>query len=106
MYDQLVTTILKTNPSVQVATSSLTTQKNYAHRKWIKEFNARLRDLCKDMNLFFVDNDNIQLSHLAANDGLHLSKSGTILLARNYVSCLTAVFNQDFHVTSSQWRKR
>ncbi len=106
MYDQLVTTILKANPSVQIAASSLTTQKNYAHRKWIKEFNARLRDLCYDRNLFFVDNDNIELSHLAANDGLHLSKSGTILLARNYVSCLMTVFNQDFHVTSSQWRKR
>lgn len=106
MYDHLVSTILNVSPEIHIAVSSLTPQTNTGHMHWITEFNARLKELCTSWELSFIDNANISKSKLAA-DGLHLNKSGTISLAKNFILFINhKPSNQDFHVSQFPWKMK
>ena len=102
----LVSVILSVDSTISIGFSSLTTQRHYSHRIWIREFNARIKDMCRDNKLTFIDNSNIELKHLA-RDGLHL-RSGIPVLAKNFISfihdyCLSN--SQDFQKLSLHWKK-
>jgi len=83
------------SPSTHVMISSLIVQKNVGHSIWISEFNARLYDLCVTYGYMYIDNRNIDITHLAEEDGLHLNQQGTVILAQNFIS---AIRNMDFYV--------
>ena len=51
------------------------------------ELNDILERRCKGRNFVFIKNNNISLSHLK-NDGVHLGKFGTELMANNYLDVL------------------
>ena len=104
LYKLLTTAMRKVNPSVKIIASSLTVQLKYASHFWIKEFNARLRDLCTTNRWSYVDNDNIRKSNLA-RDGLHLSRTGTSLLAKNFISQIKMLADQDFQKRSNKLQK-
>ena len=87
---KLIDIISNTDPNCTIAVSSLTTQRDDGRSAWIKEFNARLYDSCIKFNWNYINNDNITSNHLAV-DGLHLRRSGTTLLAKNYISFLQFV---------------
>ena len=98
----MISNILSVTISLQIAVSSLTAQRNVGHSFWIKEFNARLKDLCTDNSLTFINNDNIDRAYLG-RDGLHLKPAGVFLLARNYIAFLKELWNasQEFHLLPS-----
>ena len=80
----LVSLILSVDSTISIAFSSLTTQRHYSHRIWIREFNARIKDMCRDNSLTFIDNSNIELRHLA-RDRHHL-RSGIPVHGKNFIS--------------------
>lgn len=100
LYYSLVTLITSIQPRTRVIVSALTTQVNVGHAIWIREFNARLHELCKVAKWTFIPNENIDVSHLSRYDGLHLNRFGTILLAKNFISALQHLPNMDFHKDS------
>ena len=98
LLETLVTVIMNTEPQTQICFSSLTTQRNFGHNVWIREYNARLKDICHRSKCTFINNDNIETCHLVP-DGLHLSKAGTSILARNYISTISQL---DFHLQANR----
>lgn len=54
----------------------------------IAEVNSVLKDCCTRKSWGFVDNSNISSSNHLNRSGLHLNKSGTSRLARNFINYL------------------
>ncbi len=106
LYRLLADVILKVDPTIQIIASSLTTQLNVSHSTWIREFNARLQELCHVNKWTYANNNNITTFHLARADGLHLSRKGTSLLAQNFITHIRQFCNQDFHKMPTSFRKR
>ncbi len=104
VFKSLMDQILNVDQNIKVAVSSLITQRNYAHLFWIKEFNARLSDMCIMNNWTYIANDNIDCAYLA-RDGLHLNRAGVSLLARNYISYIQGLSSQDFHMPPFHWKR-
>ena len=53
----------------------------------IRRLNEKLNSLCKIYSFIFIDNYNINKMHIW-RDGIHLNKSGEIILAKSYIKYL------------------
>ena len=53
--------------------------------EFLEDVHLKLANVCKEMQVYFVDNRNITGFYLF-RDGLHLLESGKMLLANNFVS--------------------
>ena len=77
--------IKQESPNTNVSISSITYRAdNESLNTKIDIVNTGLLNLCKLNRLKFIDNSNISLSELNGSL-LHLNKSGTIMLARNFI---------------------
>ena len=96
---ELIKCLLCIKPSLRIIISGLTTQRNIGHNAWIREFNARMFEICQKQSWYFINNDNIKDSNLT-NDGLHLNMSGVKKLAQNFIHTIRNVeqfVSMDFH---------
>ena len=76
--------------TTQVTISSLITRSDKADMTTkIKEVNRFLKSSCHQNNWNFIDNGNITAEHLNGSK-LHLSKTGTTILAKNILSYINA----------------
>ena len=73
-----------------VVVSSVFVKNSIKLSAFIRKVNDELRTLCSSQNFHFVSNDNIIRKYLCS-DGVHLSDSGTELLAGNIVKFLNEV---------------
>ena len=55
------------------------------YKQKVKEVNVRLVDLCNQNNWDLICHNNIEVRHLNPY-GIHLTKQGTAVLAKNFVS--------------------
>jgi len=76
----------------EVAISSLIVRNNYRLNRKAKQVNGLLFEKCKDEGLCFINNDNIDKSHLYKEDGLHLVESGKDILASNFIDFLASSY--------------
>ena len=60
-------------------------------QKRVHELNGILQDMCVQKGFMYIDNSNINTTHLL-DDGVHLSYDGTIVLANNYLNCLNSLY--------------
>ena len=51
------------------------------------DFNAKIRNFCKQKNIAFIDNGNINESHFGTKK-LHLNRKGNFALAKNLLNYL------------------
>ena len=76
-----------------------TRAKNYLQERCV-ELNVVLKRMCEERNYTFIDNSNINSSHLH-NDGVHLSNEGSELLLSNYLFYLNSIFWDRVHAYDS-----
>ena len=77
---ELVTCILHIKSALQIAMSCLKGHKEGR----IREYNARMLEICQKEDWCFMKNCNINNSHLSSRDGIHLNMSGIKKLAQTY----------------------
>ena len=82
---KVITTIKETdvNNEVQIAFSGVIHRDDQDFEEEIKEINRKLENLCKGKGIKFINNNNIDGSCLSRSK-LHLNKSGTTLLVKNF----------------------
>ena len=86
---KVITTIKETdvNNEIQIAFSSVIHRNDQDFEEEIKEINRKLENLCKGKGIKFINNTNIDGSCLNRSK-LHLNKSGTALLVKNFSQAL------------------
>ena len=65
-------------------------QKEYIQKR-CTELNDILQEMCKHHGFIYIDNANINMSHVQ-QDGVHLTYEGSDLLANNYLSYLNSAY--------------
>ena len=82
---KVITTIkeIDVNNEVQIAFSGVIHRDDEDFEEKIKEINRKLENLCKGKGIKFISNNNIDSSCLNRNK-LHLNKSGTAQLVKNF----------------------
>ena len=65
--------------------SGLVYTKRIIINEFLEDLHLKLVNVCKEMQVYFIDNRNITGFYLF-RDGLHLLESGKMLLANNFVS--------------------
>ena len=85
---KIVNMINKDSPGTKICISSVTkrTDKKGLEAK-IKSLNIKLKDLCTQKEINWLDHSNIDNSHLS-NKKLHLNQKGLAMLAKNFISYL------------------
>ena len=71
------------NDEIEIVFSSVIHQNDQDVEDEINELNKKLENLCKGKGMRFIDNSNIKSSSLKRSK-LHLNKSGTALLTKNF----------------------
>ena len=86
---KVITTIkeIDVNNEIQIAFSSVIHRNDQDFEEEIKEINRKLENLCKGKGIKFINNTNIDGSCLNRSK-LHLNKSGTALLVKNFSQAL------------------
>ena len=82
---KVITTIKEID--IQIAFSSVIHRDDQDFEEEIKEINRKLENLCKGKGIKFINNTNIDGSCLNRSK-LHLNKSGTALLVKNFSQAL------------------
>ena len=76
------------SPETKITISELVTRTDKTeYKQKVKEVNVRLVDLCNQNNWDLIYHNNIEVRHLNPY-GIHLTKQGTAVLAKNFVSYL------------------
>ena len=83
------------------AISSILMRKNMSIKKIIKKANEEISSMCAAYGFHFICNDMIDVS-MIWKDGLHLTNSGTKVLANNFLKYLSFQGNIDFNVNSKK----
>ena len=92
MQKKIIKKVKQISPNTKVVFSSLIIRKD----KKVVEVNSRLKNLCAQKNIDFIDNANIKEDHLG-NKKLYLNKGGNTVLANNLLKYLRSAFwNVDF----------
>ncbi|XP_072018367.1 uncharacterized protein [Amphiura filiformis] len=89
---------------LQVVISGITTQRHPDQQRWIKEYNTRMSEICEQLGWQFIKNDNILSFHLG-DDGLHLNRIGTTILAKNFISMIQSlryIVLEDFQMETNK----
>ena len=55
----------------------------------IRKVNGLLREMSRECDMYFLDNDDI-IEHYLASDGLHLNWKGTAKFANNFLNSLNS----------------
>ena len=76
---------LKTEKNDFCIGSIITRKDNYNEKG--KEVNTFLKLKCQELSFTYIDNSNIKPEHLNKS-GIHLSQTGSKLLARNYLQAI------------------
>ena len=76
----------------EVIISSILPKSNIKLSKLIRQVNGRLFDLCREINIYFLSNDNISRNFIC-KDGVHLNQEGTHILASNFVNFVKSIYN-------------
>ena len=86
---KVITTLkeIDINNEIQIAFSSVIHRADQDFEEEIKENNRKLENLCKGKGIKFINNSNIDGSCLNRSK-LHLNKSGTALLVKNFSQAL------------------
>ena len=86
---KVITTIkeIDVNNEIQIAFSSVVHRNDQDFEEEIKEINRKLENLCKGKGIKFINDTNIDGSCFNRSK-LHLSKSGTALLVKNFSQVL------------------
>ena len=86
---KVITTIteIDVNNEIQITFSSVIHRNDQDFEEEIKEINRKLENLCKGKGIKFINNTNIYGSCLNRSK-LHLNKSGTALLVKNFSQAL------------------
>ncbi|CAB4001609.1 Scavenger receptor cysteine-rich type 1 M130 [Paramuricea clavata] len=85
--------IQKDSPTSEVAVSLLVTRADRPEYKTkIEKVNMALIDYCESKNIQVIDHANIETKHLNPY-GVHLSRLGTSIMARNFLSYINNVEN-------------
>ena len=80
--------VLSSSPKTIVALSSIITRTDdKALAAKAIEVNLHLKKICQQNHWTFINHSNIKPSHLNRN-GIHLNKSGTLLMARNFTNII------------------
>ena len=87
--ERLLLTIkeIDANNEIQIAFSSAIHRNDQDFEEEVKEINRKLENLCKGKGIKFINNTNIDGSCLNRSK-LHLNKSGTALLVKNFSQTL------------------
>ena len=75
-----------------VAGVPIRTQKHF--QEHVGELNNTLKSLCTSNKFIFIDNSRITIDHLY--DGVHLTNSGTKILADSYLEALCDIYRADW----------
>ena len=86
---KVITTIkeIAVNNEIQIAFSSVIHRNDQDFEEEIKEINRKLENLCEGKGIKFINNTNIDCSCLNRSK-LHLNKSETALLLKNFSQAL------------------
>ena len=86
---KVITTIkeIDVNNEIQIAFSSVIHCDDQDFEEEIKDINRKLENLCKDKGIKFINNTNIDGSYLNRSK-LHVNKSGTALLVKDFSQAL------------------
>ena len=76
----------------KVNISSVLVKNNIKVTKFIRQLNDVLRYLCFVNDFYFISNDNITRDFIC-QDGVHLNKDGTSILAGHFVYFVNAINN-------------
>ena len=87
MQKKIIKKVKQISPNTKVVFSSLIIRKD----KKVVEVNSRLKNLCAQKNIDFIDNANIKEDHLG-NKKLYLNKGGNTVLANNLLKYLRSAF--------------
>ena len=80
--------IRDTLPAIKIGFSSLILRKDRRNINELRtDFNAKLSNFCKQKNINFIDNGNINESHLEMKK-LHLNRKGYFALVENLLNYL------------------
>ena len=79
------------NNEIQIAFSSVIHRDDQDFEEETKEINRKLENLCKGKGIKFINNNNIDGSCFNRSK-LHLNKSGTALLVKNFLQALRPQF--------------
>ena len=90
--DEIANDILNLSKSIKnegndVIISSITRRTDRYGEK-VHLVNTKLKGLCNENSLDYIDNSNLLENHLS-RDGLHLNYKGTLALAQNFINALT-----------------
>ena len=77
------------NDEIEIILSSVIHRDDQDLEGEINELNKKLENLCKGKGMCFIDNSNIKISSLNRSK-LHLDKSGTALLTKNFEQILNS----------------
>ena len=76
--------------TIKIALSSIIHESDHDFEDKIKETIRKLENLCKGKSMSFINNSNIDSTCLNRNK-LHLNKSGTSLLIKNFSKVVNSV---------------
>ena len=76
--------------SKNIFISGVPTRRAHYMQVRCRELNDILMEQCKAHGFIFIDNTNINTSHLQ-HDGVHLTNEGSVLLAKNYLFSLNSL---------------
>ena len=81
---------INTDDNIQIALSSIIHRSNHDFEDKINDTNTKLENLCKGKGMIFINNSNIDSTCLNRSK-LHLNKSGTSLLIKNFSKAVNSV---------------
>ena len=80
--DNIINLAIKCADSTNVIISSLV-QRNDSYNEKVKNVNTKLKQICHDMNIGFIDNSNIDPKAHLNRSKLHLNRRGARILEKN-----------------------
>ena len=75
-----------------VVISSILPKNNIKLSKEIRQVNDHLEEFCKDNDVHFLSNNNVNRNFICG-DGVHLEKKGTLVLASNFVNFFNTIYS-------------
>lgn len=88
-----IATLCKNNNVRNVCISSLIARSDEVLNKKVQAINANLKEACKQLNIHFLSNWNINKDNHLWDDGLHLNNSGIFTLSCNFTGFFNSLYD-------------